>query len=84
MKGGFMNQLKQGARMKTGMLNRAEESEFGKPSFWQLVFSQSKVNGAPYWGEQLQGQMWEWPKDTFLQRRLRQVRWLPNDNTSFN
>jgi formylglycine-generating enzyme required for sulfatase activity len=49
-----------------------------------MVFSQSKVNGAPYGGEHLHGQIWEWPKDTFLQRRLRQVKWLPNDNTSFN
>lgn len=49
-------------------------TEFETPSFWQLVFAQSKVNGAPYQGEQLTGQVWNWPKDTFLQRRLRQVR----------
>jgi hypothetical protein len=42
-----------------------------KPSFWQLVFSQSKVNGAFYDGEELPGYKWEWPKDTYLQRRLR-------------
>jgi hypothetical protein len=51
------------------------ESELDKPSFWQLVFSQSKVNGAPYSGEQLQGHAWNWPTDTFLQRRLRKTRW---------
>ena len=51
------------------------ESGLDKPSFWQLVFSQSKVNGAPYSGEQLQGHIWTWPKDTFLQRRMREARW---------
>jgi hypothetical protein len=42
-----------------------------KWSFWQRVFLQSKVNGAFYQGEQLPGVRWEWPKDTYLQRRLR-------------
>ena len=51
------------------------ESDLDKPSFWQLVFSQSKVNGAPYSGEQLQGHIWNWPKNTFLQRRMRESRW---------
>jgi hypothetical protein len=41
-------------------------------SFWQLVFSQSKVNGAPYSGEQLTSRIWDWPTDTYLQRRLRE------------
>ncbi len=41
-----------------------------KPSFWQLVFLQSKVNGAPYHGEGLRPHKWEWPKNTYLQRRL--------------
>lgn len=45
-----------------------------KRSFWQRVFLQSKVNGALYWGEQLPGVRWEWPKNTYLQRRLRYVR----------
>ena len=45
-----------------------------KASFWQLVFLQSKVNGALYHGEELPGARWEWPKDTFLQRRLQQAR----------
>ena len=45
-----------------------------KPTFWQLVFSQSKVNGSPYYGESLEGSIWNWPDDTFLQRRLRQIR----------
>lgn len=46
------------------------EKTLERPSFWQLVFSQSKVNGAPYNGEQLPGRIWDWPKDTYLQKRL--------------
>jgi len=45
-----------------------------KRSFWQRVFLQSKVNGALYRGEQLPGMRWEWPKNTYLQRRLRYSR----------
>ena len=56
---------------------KADETELDKPSFWQLVFAQSKVNGAHYIGEQLPGSNWNWPKETFLQRRLRQVKWHP-------
>jgi hypothetical protein len=51
------------------------QSESDKQSFWQLVFSQSKVNGAPYHGELLPGRLWDWPKDTYLQRRLRESKW---------
>jgi hypothetical protein len=40
-------------------------------TYWQWVFLQSKVNGASYNGEALPGQVWAWPKDTYLQRRLR-------------
>jgi hypothetical protein len=43
-------------------------------NFWQLVFLQSKVNGVPYHGEELPGHNWEWPKDTYLQRRLRYLK----------
>ena len=38
-------------------------------SRWQRVFSQSKVNGAYYNGDELPTLPWHWPKDTFLQRR---------------
>jgi hypothetical protein len=58
-----------------GKLMNSSETELEKPSFWQLVFSQSKVNGALYLGEQLPGRTWEWPKNTYFQRRLRQLRW---------
>jgi len=55
-------------------MNQAN-SEMSK-SFWQLVFSQSKVNGAPYFGDTLPGRTWDWPKDTYLQRRLQQSKWF--------
>jgi hypothetical protein len=38
-------------------------------SFWQLVFGQSKVNGARYDGENLTTSPWRWPTNTYLQRR---------------
>jgi hypothetical protein len=72
-----------GTRLK-GAEMKNTTCELQKPSFWQLVFSQSKANGARYEGEQLEGYVWEWPKDTYLQRRLREVRWLPADTTTFN
>lgn len=42
-----------------------------KPSYWQVIFLQSKVNGATYNGEALPPRSWDWPKNTYLQRRLR-------------
>jgi len=43
-------------------------------SFWQLVFLQSTINGAPYHGGELRRYKWEWPKNTYLQRRLRYLK----------
>ena len=31
------------------------DNDLDKPSYWQLVFAQSKVNGAMYFGEELPG-----------------------------
>ena len=45
-----------------------------QPSYWQLVFQQSTVNGAEYRGEHLPGFSWSWRENTYLQRRLRHVR----------
>jgi len=60
-------------------------SELGKPSFWQMVFLQSKVNGARYSGEDLPGRTWEWPKDTYLRRRLqRGTRYQSADHSKMN
>lgn len=52
------------------------ETETDKPSYWQLIFMQSKVNGAVYNGEELPGRNWDWPKDTYLQRRLQKAKFL--------
>ena len=41
---------------------------------WLQVFNNSKVNGAPYRGDYLPAHSWEWPTDTYLQRRLLIVR----------
>ncbi|MEX0803495.1 MAG: hypothetical protein WD688_09290 [Candidatus Binatia bacterium] len=48
---------------------KSERVECEEQSFWQLVFGQSKVNGAPYEGEKLATARWHWPSDTYLQRR---------------
>jgi hypothetical protein len=54
-----------------------------RPSFWQQIFLQSKVNGAPYHGELLPGRDWNWPKDSYLKRRLKHVRsYRPADERS--
>ena len=64
---------------------KATERESDKPSFWQLIFAQSKVNGAPYLGEHLPGRSWDWPKNTYFQRRLRRVRWYQaSEKTQLN
>ena len=43
-------------------------------SKWQLIFLQSKVNGAAYRGDKLPHYKWAWPKGTWLQNRIVQVR----------
>lgn len=63
---------------------KPQDSEMEKPTFWQLVFLQSKVNGAAYDGEKLAGHPWNWPTDTFFQRRLKVVRWTPFPPSAFN
>jgi len=41
-----------------------------EPSYWQLVFEQSRVNGASYNGDNLDPNPWNWPTGTWLQRRI--------------
>jgi hypothetical protein len=55
---------------------KTKESQLGKRSCWQFIFLQSRVNGAPYNGEALPGQSWDWPKDTYFQRRLHLIKIL--------
>ena len=41
---------------------------------WQLIFLQSRVNGASYNGDALERQNWNWPKETYFQRRLYRIK----------
>jgi hypothetical protein len=41
---------------------------------WLLIFEQSKVNGGMYFGDMLPPQNWKWPKNTWFQGRLRDLR----------
>ena len=69
----YFNVLKGGFEDETEM--KAMEGEMVKPSYWQLIFLQSKVNGAAYNGEELPGRNWDWPKNTYLQRRLHRAKY---------
>jgi hypothetical protein len=61
------------------------ESQLERRSYWQLIFLQSKVNGAPYNGEALPGQSWDWPRDTYFQRRLHLIKRLqPAEGSKIN
>ena len=55
---------------------KATENQQAKPSYWQLIFLQSKVNGAAYYGEELPGRNWNWPTNTYLQRRLKESKYF--------
>jgi hypothetical protein len=44
---------------------------FRLQSIWRRIFIRSVVNGAMYRGDQLPRRYWDWPKDTYLQRRLK-------------
>jgi len=68
----FVNRPKEKA--KEGRKMKQTDSESVNPSYWQRIFLQSKVNGAPYDGETLPGRNWDWPKDTYFQRRLHRIK----------
>jgi hypothetical protein len=70
----YFSRLRKSNEGETEM--KTTEGEVSKPSYWQLIFLQSKVNGANYSGEELPGRNWDWPKDTYLQRRLHKARYL--------
>lgn len=61
---------------------KSMDTAIDKPSYWQLVFLQSKVNGAAYTGEELPGRNWNWPKDTYLQRRMQREKWRQATSSS--
>ena len=37
---------------------------------WQLIFLQSRANNGAYDEDGLPAQNWEWPQETWLQKRL--------------
>ena len=43
-------------------------------TLWQLIFTQSKVNGGVYYGDRLVAVNWQWPKETWFQTRLHELR----------
>lgn len=42
-----------------------------KPMDWQVIFELARVNGGHYDGEQLPPRPWQWPRGTYLDRKLR-------------
>ncbi len=48
---------------------KSKQNSRNQMSYWQLIFSQSKVNGAPYHDDELPVYKWNWPTDTYLRRR---------------
>ena len=59
-------------------MSKSDHSEKMR-SFWLEVFSNSKVNGAEYREDRLPSHTWSWPTDTYLQRRLRELRTAATD-----
>ena len=41
---------------------------------WELIFLQSKVNNGVYNGDLFPAQNWDWPEETWFQKRLRHLR----------
>jgi hypothetical protein len=41
---------------------------------WEWIFRQSRVNDGIYDGDRLSAHAWDWPRQTWFQERLRQVR----------
>jgi hypothetical protein len=41
---------------------------------WASIFSQSPANNARYDGDRLPAQVWQWPADTWFQKRIRYLR----------
>lgn len=48
---------------------KSKKVSLNQMSYWQVIFSQSKVNGAPYSDDVLPVCNWSWPTGTYLQRR---------------
>ena len=60
--------------LKTQLLPIGSLENGNEPSYWQLIFLQSKANGCLYSDEDLPDTNWHWPKNTWLQERLGRLR----------
>jgi hypothetical protein len=63
-------------RKQGGTTMQETKPQLKRPSYRQLIFLQSKVNNGRYNGEALPSQSWDWPKDTYFQRRLNLIKFL--------
>jgi len=45
---------------------KSKQNSRNRLCYWQLIFSKSKVNGAPYKDGDLPVSNWGWPTDTYL------------------
>ena len=48
---------------------------------WQTIFELSKVNGANYEGEGLSYTNWNWPEETWLQKKRREFHQLQKEES---
>jgi len=60
------------------IINRADL----KPGDMITVFYASRLYGGPYLGEHLPQQHWEWPRETWLERRREQMRKEQNEQAN--
>ncbi|MGH7775458.1 MAG: hypothetical protein ACREQA_24795 [Candidatus Binatia bacterium] len=56
-----------------GLLTRDQLHE-ERMSYWQLILLQSKANGCFYHGKDLPHNIWEWPKNTWFQKRTHHLK----------
>jgi hypothetical protein len=70
--GFWAHELLSGANSRLKYLTARVSDDEIKPSYWQLVFSQSRANGCFYDLEDLPHANWQWPKNTWFQDRLAQ------------
>lgn len=52
-------------------LGEREKIEASTLTYWQRIFVQARVNGGTYTGDTLPLHRRVWPRDTYLQRRLK-------------
>ena len=50
------------------------------PTDIEIIFAESVVNGREYRGDKLPVQYWEFPKGTWLQRRMKELKEQTNEH----